>query len=175
MLVLLLYRCEGLSMSGMLRWLLLAGPPYAAAGTTRVRKEHSAQGARREAWRQVTARCRQDNLQWRDILLFCSSANCCIRQPGEAVNAAVRNTLIPCNVTVSVGSPLRILLSVCLQPVRSCLVRKSKEYTGQVVSDAAAVQVDNHVAELTVRETLDFGARVLGVGHKEGTLTCALP
>ena len=30
------------------------------------------------------------------------------------------------------------------------------------------VQVDNHIAELTVRETLDFAARVLGVGHKEG-------
>ncbi len=30
------------------------------------------------------------------------------------------------------------------------------------------MQVDNHVAELTVRETLDFAARVLGVGHKEG-------
>ncbi|KAK9906410.1 hypothetical protein WJX75_001426 [Coccomyxa subellipsoidea] len=27
-------------------------------------------------------------------------------------------------------------------------------------------QVDNHIAELTVRETLDFAARVLGVGHK---------
>ena len=26
--------------------------------------------------------------------------------------------------------------------------------------------------ELTVRETLDFAARVLGVGHKEGALTC---
>ena len=31
-----------------------------------------------------------------------------------------------------------------------------------------ALQVDNHIAELTVRETLDFAARVLGVGHKEG-------
>ena len=30
------------------------------------------------------------------------------------------------------------------------------------------MQVDNHIAELTVRETLDFAARVLGVGHKEG-------
>lgn len=29
-------------------------------------------------------------------------------------------------------------------------------------------QVDNHIAELTVRETLDFAARVLGVGHKAG-------
>jgi ABC-type multidrug transport system ATPase subunit len=33
---------------------------------------------------------------------------------------------------------------------------------------AANGQVDNHIAELTVRETLDFAARVLGVGHKEG-------
>lgn len=30
------------------------------------------------------------------------------------------------------------------------------------------LQVDNHIAELTVRETLDFAARVLGVGHKAG-------
>ena len=37
------------------------------------------------------------------------------------------------------------------------------------------MQVDNHVAELTVRETLDFGARVLGVGHKDGALTSFFP
>ena len=37
---------------------------------------------------------------------------------------------------------------------------------------AANVQVDNHIAELTVRETLDFAARVLGVGHKEGAQAC---
>lgn len=41
---------------------------------------------------------------------------------------------------------------------------------GLVLSFRAAVQVDNHIAELTVRETLDFAARVLGVGHKEGIL-----
>ncbi|KAK9861391.1 hypothetical protein WJX84_002559, partial [Apatococcus fuscideae] len=29
-------------------------------------------------------------------------------------------------------------------------------------------QVDNHIAELTVRETLDFAARCQGVGHKAG-------
>ncbi len=28
--------------------------------------------------------------------------------------------------------------------------------------------MDNHIAELTVKETLDFAARVLGVGHKAG-------
>ena len=37
---------------------------------------------------------------------------------------------------------------------------------------AAYVQVDNHIAELTVRETLDFAARVLGVGHKQGAQPC---
>ena len=30
------------------------------------------------------------------------------------------------------------------------------------------LQVDNHIAELTVRETLDFAARCQGVGHKAG-------
>ena len=37
------------------------------------------------------------------------------------------------------------------------------------------VQVDNHIAELTVRETLDFAARVLGVGHKSGAYFGAFP
>ena len=32
----------------------------------------------------------------------------------------------------------------------------------------AVLQVDRHIAELTVRETLDFAARCQGVGHKAG-------
>lgn len=39
----------------------------------------------------------------------------------------------------------------------------------QVARTCAYVsQVDVHTAELTVRETLDFAARCLGVGHKQG-------
>ena len=38
----------------------------------------------------------------------------------------------------------------------------------------ALPQVDNHIAELTVRETLDFAARVLGVGHKAGAFAVPL-
>ena len=30
-------------------------------------------------------------------------------------------------------------------------------------------QTDTHLAELTVRETFDFGARCQGTGHKAGT------
>ncbi len=37
-----------------------------------------------------------------------------------------------------------------------------------LIMGAWSLQVDNHIAELTVRETLDFAARVLGVGHKAG-------
>ena len=53
---------------------------------------------------------------------------------------------------------------------RSCdHVRKTKQ-TGKASAPAQASyveQVDNHVGELTVRGTLDFAARCLGVGHKE--------
>lgn len=39
----------------------------------------------------------------------------------------------------------------------------------QVARTSAYIsQDDNHQAELTVRETLDFAARCLGVGHKQG-------
>ena len=48
-----------------------------------------------------------------------------------------------------------------------------------VLRGSSNMQVDNHIAELTVRETLDFAARVLGVGHKEGgqprKAWCSLP
>jgi ABC-type multidrug transport system ATPase subunit len=39
----------------------------------------------------------------------------------------------------------------------------------QVARTSAYIsQVDEHQAELTVRETFDFAARCLGVGHKQG-------
>lgn len=39
----------------------------------------------------------------------------------------------------------------------------------QVARTSAYIsQVDEHQAELTVRETLDFAARCLGTGHKQG-------
>ena len=38
----------------------------------------------------------------------------------------------------------------------------------------ACVQVDLHLAELTVKETLNFSARVLGPGTKKGTDPSAL-
>jgi ABC-type transport system involved in cytochrome c biogenesis ATPase subunit len=54
-------------------------------------------------------------------------------------------------------------------------VRGSITYNGetfdsfQVARTSAYIsQDDNHQAELTVRETLDFAARCLGVGHKQG-------
>jgi len=58
-------------------------------------------------------------------------------------------------------------------------VRGSITYNGepfdsfQVARTCAYIsQVDEHQAELTVRETFDFAARCLGTGHKQGRQHC---
>lgn len=81
-------------------------------------------------------------------------------------------------------------LVVCDHPslpphqLKMCLVlqvRGDTTYNGegfnnfQVARTSAYIsQVDEHQAELTVRETFDFAARCLGVGHKQGEGLCAL-
>jgi hypothetical protein len=70
------------------------------------------------------------------------------------------------------------LLTVCM-----CLqVSGDITYNGegfeffQVARTSAYIsQVDEHQAELTVRETFDFAARCLGVGHKQGMPLSPLP
>lgn len=54
-------------------------------------------------------------------------------------------------------------------------VRGQVTYNGESIDSfqvartcAYISQVDEHQAELTVRETFDFAARCLGVGHKQG-------
>lgn len=65
-----------------------------------------------------------------------------------------------------------VCFSLCI--IASDLALNSKYSLMACINEQKALmwicfaQVDNHIAELTVRETLDFAARVLGVGHKAG-------
>ena len=85
---------------------------------------------------------------------------------------------MPCNLTVSVSSRLLVLLLENHIDAASYILALAEQLFsntwGVLLVVKTAVQVDNHVAELTVRETLDFAARVLGVGHKEGAWLCML-
>ena len=46
---------------------------------------------------------------------------------------------------------------------------------GGLLTWAVATQVDSHLAELTVKETMDFSARVQGPGTKRGASPLAAP
>ena len=143
------------------------GPPHIAAGPARLREEHSAQGSGREAGGQVAPHHRQDLLQRRELLILCPSADCCLCQPGESAQNPAQGIF---------------RLQTLLMPVIAAAKGAAKGAATalqSVLRGSSNMQVDNHIAELTVRETLDFAARVLGVGHKEGgqprKAWCSLP
>ncbi|CAK0753548.1 hypothetical protein CVIRNUC_002229 [Coccomyxa viridis] len=91
----------------------------------------------------------------------------------------VSGCLQPGRLTLLLGPP-GSGKSTLLKALAGKLGGKSPQITGNITYNGESLssfvpqrtaayvsQVDNHIAELTVRETLDFAARVLGVGHKE--------
>jgi hypothetical protein len=87
-----------------------------------------------------------------------------------------------CCIAWFAANMLRLFVSIYCPRSLHVQVRGSITYNGetfdsfQVARTSAYIsQDDNHQAELTVRETLDFAARCLGVAHKQGEPTGWLP
>lgn len=117
----------------------------------------------------MSGRLYSSMLCWRVLPVGCFCPGCSTRlQHGVVCMLAAAAAWDPV-APLSLDSLQLLMVPMCLQ-VNGDITYNGEGFDSfQVARTSAYIsQVDEHQAELTVRETFDFAARCLGVGHKQG-------